>query len=77
MEDLLFVGVILLIAGIILIMVSTIFSSEGKVKFAFFGFIGPIPFGFGNSENLMKIAIAATIIGAVVFLLFLRHARVI
>ncbi len=77
MKDLFFIGVILLIAGIILITLSAVSGSEGKTKFAFFGFIGPIPFGFGNSENLMKIAIVASIIGIIIFLLFLKYVEII
>ncbi|MCK4429336.1 MAG: DUF131 domain-containing protein [Candidatus Aenigmarchaeota archaeon] len=73
MKDLFIVGVILLIIGIILILFSLSSGSEGKVKFAFGGFIGPIPFGFANSPEMLKIVIVISIIALISFLAFLRY----
>lgn len=71
MKELFPVGFILVLIGILLIFLSAL-STEGKTKFAVFGFIGPIPFGFANSGQLLKIAVICTIIGAIIFLLFLK-----
>ncbi len=73
MKELFVVGVILLIIGIILILSSLASNSEGKVKFAFGGFIGPIPFGFANSPEMLKIVIAVSVVALIVFLLFLKY----
>ena len=77
MKGLFILGFILVIVGAILITISAVSSSEGKTKFAFFGFIGPIPFGLSNSENLLKIAIVATVIGLIIFLLFFKYMRIL
>jgi len=77
MKDLFLLGFILIFVGILLIIISAISSAEGKTKFAFFGFIGPIPFGFGNSQELLKIAIVTSIAGVIIFILFLKYARLL
>jgi uncharacterized membrane protein len=77
MKDLFILGFILIFVGMLLIIISALSSSEGKTKFAFFGFIGPIPFGFGNSQELLKIAIIASIIGLIIFILFLKYLRLL
>jgi len=50
-------GLILIIIGIIFIALS---ATGGK--FAFVGFIGPIPFGFGNDTKLIKTVLIISII---------------
>ncbi len=61
------VGLVLIIVGITLILLSAI---EGK--FAFVGFIGPIPFGFGNDPKLLKFLL---VISAVVLILLILGAH--
>ncbi|MFH1786935.1 MAG: DUF131 domain-containing protein [archaeon] len=59
-----FIGILLVIAG----SVSGAASGESKVAVA--GFIGPIPFGFGNDPRMLRmITVAAFAIFLVVFLL--------
>ncbi|RLJ02190.1 MAG: hypothetical protein DRP10_02075 [Candidatus Aenigmatarchaeota archaeon] len=72
MKDLFLVGFLFLIVGIILILFSLSSGSEGKIKFAFGGFIGPIPFGFANSPAMLKIVIIISVITLISFLLFLK-----
>ena len=48
--DIQFIGILLIIIGII-ILISTGINGKGKV--AVVGFIGPVPFGFGNNKNLV------------------------
>ncbi|HIE41592.1 MAG TPA: DUF131 domain-containing protein [Candidatus Aenigmarchaeota archaeon] len=75
MKDLFLIGFILIIIGILLITISAF--SEGKTKFAIFGFIGPIPYGFGNSQELLKIAIITTIVIVIIFLMFLKFSNLL
>jgi uncharacterized membrane protein len=62
-------GVILIIIGIIVVVISSL-SGEGKTKFAIGGFIGPLPFGFGNDPQLMKFVIILSIVIVIALLLF-------
>lgn len=60
MNDKLIIGIILIIAGILLIFSS--FSSKPDVKFAVGGFLGPIPFGFANSPGMLKLIIILSVV---------------
>ncbi len=63
-------GFVLIVIGIIVIFVSAFSQkSEGGVKIGFGGFIGPVPFGWSNDPDLMKIIIVASVVIAVIFLI--------
>ncbi len=66
-------GFILVFAGIVIIVASSILGS-GKSKVAFGGFIGPFPFGFANSPTMLWVLVG--LITVVVLLNFaLRYTR--
>ena len=62
---LIFIGILLIIIGFFLITFSSI--KESKVEIAVGGFIGPIPFGFATSKELLILII---IISLIFFILF-------
>lgn len=55
MEQLVGFGILLIILGFIVIVIGTLFGAKesSKAKVAFGGFIGFIPFGFGNDKRLV------------------------
>jgi uncharacterized membrane protein len=72
MENILIVaGILLIFIGIILFIIGTLAESKGNIKFAIGGFIGPIPFGFANDENMLKIIILVSVFIFVLFILFI------
>jgi len=79
MEHLISLGVLLIVIGFIIVFLGMFFGakdSASKTKVAVGGFIGFIPFGFGNDKNLVWFV---TILSIVLFLLWLffglRYAR--
>ena len=70
MEHLIGIGVLLMIIGLIIVFFGIFMSAKetGKAKVAVGGFIGPIPFGFGNDKTLLWFV---TILSLVVFLFWL------
>ena len=57
MQDLVGIGMLLIFIGIIIVFLGMMQNAkEGKAKFAVGGFIGFIPFGFGNDRNLVRFA---------------------
>lgn len=67
MKDLVSVGIIVILVGFALTFIGALQQSkeQGTAKVTFGGFIGPIPFGFGNDKNFLYIAMA------IAFLFFL------
>ncbi len=63
------IGLVLLIAGILVIIIGSLLGTKSDVKIGVGGFIGPIPFGWANDPRLMPWIIAITMVIAVVFLL--------
>jgi uncharacterized protein (TIGR00304 family) len=54
------IGMLVIFIGIIILLISPMFASEGKggtVKFSFVGLLGPIPFGFANDKKLFVFSI--------------------
>ena len=68
-QEFLFIGIALVIVGIVLISMFLASSGQSKSKFAIVGFIGPIPFGAGNSEGMIKLGIILTAIAIVAFVI--------
>ena len=71
MEQFIALGVFLIIIGIIIVFLGTLFGAKqgnSSTKVAVLGFIGPIPFGFGNDKNLVWFV---TILSLVLFLLWM------
>ena len=71
MEHLINLGILLIILGFAIVFFGTFFGAKqgnSSTKVAFGGFIGPIPFGFGNDKNLVWFV---TILSLVLFLLWM------
>ena len=71
MEQLITLGIILIFIGFIAIFLGVLTSpkeTSSKTKIAVGGFIGPIPFGFGNDKNLTWFI---TILSTALFLIWL------
>lgn len=72
-KHLLFIGIILIFIGIGVVFAAGVLgASQGSTKVAVGGFIGPIPFGFGNSPQMVRLAILLSLVGLVVFIILVR-----
>ena len=67
-ENIMLLGFVLLIIAIFVIIIGAIMSGGEKIKFAFGGFIGPLPFGFANDPKMLWVVI---VISAVILLFFI------
>ena len=70
MEQLISLGIILILMGFVIVFLGMFMGAKdasSKTKVAVGGFIGPIPFGFGNDKNLVWFV---TILSLVVFVLW-------
>ena len=70
MEQLIGLGALAILIGFILVFFGVFFGAKqetSNTKIAVGGFIGPIPFGFGNDKNLIWFV---TILSLVLFLLW-------
>ncbi len=70
-------GVIVAFIGILLIILGSVFATvKGKdrvsVKSAGIVFIGPIPFGWASDKQTLYILLGATLLFALLWLLFFR-----
>ena len=71
MDQLILIGIIVVFVGIFLIFVGSVLENEGKSKFAFWGFIGPLPFfGSGNGKNTIYLIAALAVIIFILFIIF-------
>lgn len=63
-------GITVVLIGILIIFIGALsnYGSPGS-KFAVGGFVGPIPFGFGNDKPLVYILIAVSAFVALLFLI--------
>jgi uncharacterized membrane protein len=59
-------GFLLILIGIILLIIGSF--SGGSTKVAVGGFIGPLPFGFGNDPEMVKLAVLLTFVIALLFI---------
>ena len=62
------IGFIAVIVGIILIVIGAL--QGGNVKVGVGGFIGPIPFGWANDPRMLQLVIALSLIALVIFIIF-------
>ncbi len=69
MQELIPIGIALIFIGIILIIAGSVSSNKGKVEWGVGGFIGPIPFGFTNSKNMLYFIAFFSLIVLVIFLM--------
>ena len=71
LEQLIILGILLIIIGFIIVFFGIFMGAKegaSNTKVAVGGFIGPIPFGFGNDKNLVWFV---AILSAVLFLIWL------
>ena len=70
-EQLIGIGILLIFAGFIIVFIGSFMAAKDtstKTKVAVGGFIGPIPFGFGNDKNLVWFV---TILSLVLFIVWI------
>ena len=71
MEQIISLGVLLMLIGFIIVFFGILKGSKeaaSKTRIAVGGFIGPIPFGFGNDKNMVWFV---TVLSLVLFLIWL------
>jgi len=71
-QALLPLGVLLVFLGITLITIHGFTGQNGDTKVAVGGFIGPVPFGFGNSPGMVKLAIVLSFAALAIFIIISR-----
>lgn len=77
MERFITLGIVLIFVGMIFVFVGSFAqiktgSNDGSSKIAFGGFIGPIPFGFGNDKTLLTIVL---VVSAIIFIVWIIAGR--
>lgn len=73
MEQLINLGISLMVIGFIIVFFGILKGSKEtslKTKVAVGGFIGPIPFGFGNDKNLVWFVAILSIVLFLMWILF-------
>lgn len=56
-NNLVTIGIMAIFAGIVLVMIGSLTSGKSEVHVGVGGFVGPIPFGFANSPQMLKIIV--------------------
>ena len=75
-NNMLSMGMVLIVAGILLIFLSTLkMASEARAKteVAVVGFIGPVPVGFGTGKNALIMALLLGIVTLLLFVLWVKR----
>ena len=78
MEQLISIGVFVIVIGFIILFFGILMGSKetnSKTKVALGGFIGPIPFGFGNDKNLVWFVAILSIVIFIIWLIFSFRLR--
>ena len=73
MEQLISLGIIIIFIGFIIIFFGILKGSKetaSKTRITVGGFIGPIPFGFGNNKNFVRFAAVLSIVLFLILVLF-------
>ena len=73
MEHIISLGILLIVIGFIIVFFGTLMGAKegtSKTKVAVGGFIGPIPFGFGNDKNLVWFVTILSIVLLVLWIVF-------
>ena len=73
MEQLINLGAILILAGFIIVSIGMLQAAKepnSKTKVAVGGFIGFIPFGFGNDRNMVWFAAILSVVLLIVWIIF-------
>ena len=77
MQNLIGIGILLIVIGFIVVFFGMLSGAkDSKTKVAVGGFVGFIPFGFGNDKNLIWFATVLSLVLFLVWLLFnLRNIK--
>ena len=73
MEQLISLGILMIVAGFIIVFFGALMGAKettSKTKVAVGGFIGPIPFGFGNDKNFVWFVTILSLVIFIVWILF-------
>ena len=76
MQKLLAIGIVIMLAGIIVLLISA--AGQGQASVGGVIFIGPFPIAFGTGPSGDSLALASVVIGAIMVgltLLWLRSVR--
>jgi len=73
-EQLVIIGFLVVFIGIIIIFIGSFLSAskskESKFEWGIGGFIGPIPFGFGNNPKMVYLIMIVSLILFILFFFF-------
>lgn len=66
------IGIAVVFIGMIILIIGSILGGEGgsKTEWGVGGFIGPIPFGWASSPQMLRIILAITVVMVIIFFLF-------
>ena len=71
MQNLIGIGILLIVIGFIIVFFSMLSGSkDSKTKVAVGGFIGPIPFGFGNDKQFVWFVVILSIVVFLIWIFF-------
>lgn len=71
-EDLILFGIVTIFIGFLLVLIGGLLQAKSKTEFAFVGFIGPFPIGFGTSKKIVFIGLLISFIAILTLLLLTR-----
>ncbi len=60
------IGFVFVLIGIVLLTLGALFSAKGKTYAAFGGFIGPFPFGFATDPRMFLVLIALLVLALII-----------
>ncbi len=73
-EVLVKLGIILILAGFFAVLLGVLLAARSEnVKFAFGGFIGPVPFGFANDPRMLALVIFISLFVLLFFVLSVKQ----
>ncbi len=75
MQHIIIFGILVIFVGFIIVLFGVLkgaHESTTKSKVAIGGFIGPIPFGFGNDKTMVWFVTTLTVVTILIWLFFIR-----
>jgi len=70
-ENLVLLGIVTIFVGFLLILIGVLLQAK-RAEFAFVGFIGPFPIGFGTSKKILFLSLAISLMVLFLFILLAR-----
>ena len=65
-------GIVTIFVGFLLILIGALLQAKSRAEFAFVGFIGPFPIGFGTSKKILFLSLAISLMVLFLFILLAR-----